>query len=118
LDGLLLGEAEAAHIGISVESAKRWGILLSAAAVGASVALTGLIGFIGLVVPHLVRLIIGPRHLRLIFGAAGLGAILLTVADVVARTTIAPAELPIGIMTAFLGVPFFLFLLARSDDTL
>ena len=115
LDGLLLGEAEAAHIGISVERVKRAAVVLAAAAVGASVAVCGLIFFVGLVVPHLVRLSVGPGHGRLFPAAAALGAVLLVFSDVVARTVVAPAELPIGIITAFLGAPFFLVLLTRVN---
>ena len=114
LDGLLLGEAEAGHIGVSVEGVKRAAVVLVAAAVGASVAVSGLIFFIGLVVPHVVRLLTGPNHARLLPGAAALGGTLLVLSDVVARTVIAPAELPIGIMTALLGAPFFLVLLTRN----
>ncbi len=115
LDGLLLGEAEAAHIGISVERVKRIAITLAAAAVGAAVAVSGLIFFVGLVVPHVVRLSVGPNHGRLLPGAGFLGAALMVFSDVVARSIIAPAELPIGIITAFLGAPFFLALLSRSN---
>ena len=115
LDGLLLGEAEAAHIGVSVEQLKRVAVLLAAAAVGASVAVSGMIFFVGLVVPHLVRLVAGPNHRRLLPGAAILGAILVVLADVVARVVLAPAELPLGIMTALLGAPFFLMLLSRKE---
>ncbi len=118
LDGLLLGEAEAAHVGVSVERVKRAAVVLAAAAVGAAVAVSGVIFFVGLVVPHLFRLLAGPNHGRLLPGAAMVGAMLVVLADVVARTVIAPAELPIGIMTAFLGAPFFLVLLTRDNDGL
>ena len=114
LDALLLGEAEATHVGVSVERVKRAAVVLAAGAVGAAVAVSGTIFFIGLVVPHLFRLLAGPAHNRLMPGAALLGAMLVVLADVVARTVIAPAELPIGIMTAFLGAPFFLVLLSRD----
>ena len=115
LDGLLLGEAEAHHIGVSVELVKRLCILTAAAAVGAAVAVSGLIFFVGLVVPHVIRLVAGPAHRPLVWGAAALGAVLLVTSDVVARTLIAPAELPIGIVTSFLGAPFFLVLLLRAN---
>lgn len=114
LNALLLGEAEAGHLGIAVESVKRRAVILVAFSVGASVAFTGAIGFIGLVTPHLLRLIIGPDHRWLLPGAALLGACLLLVADAAARTLVAPAELPVGVVTALIGAPFFLWLLARN----
>lgn len=89
-------------------------VVMSALAVGASVAVAGSIGFIGLVVPHLLRLMVGPEHRLVLPGSALLGASLLAASDVVARTIIAPAELPIGIVTASLGAPFFLWLLLRA----
>lgn len=114
LDGLLLGEAEARHLGIPVQSLKRVAVFAVAVAVGASVAVAGPIGFVGIVVPHLLRLVIGPRHGGLLPASALLGGILLVAADMVARTVVAPAELPIGIVTAILGAPFFLWLLLRQ----
>lgn len=114
LDGLLLGEAEAGHLGVEVQRLKRVAIVLVALAVGASVAAAGPIGFIGIVVPHLLRLVIGPRHRNLLIASALLGAALLVGADMVARTVVAPAELPIGIVTAIIGAPFFLWLLLRQ----
>jgi len=114
LDALLLGEGEARHLGIPVQFVKRLAIFAVAAAVGASVAVAGPIGFIGIVVPHLLRLVIGPRHAGLLPTSALLGAALLIGADMVARTIVAPAELPIGIVTALLGAPFFLWLLLRQ----
>ncbi len=89
-------------------------VVLAALTVGAAVALTGLITFVGLVVPHLLRLMIGPDHRRLLPGAALLGASLLVGADLVARTVVAPAEMPIGVLTALIGAPFFLWLLLRD----
>ncbi len=114
LDGLLLGEAEAGHLGVEVQILKRVAIGLVALAVGGAVAAAGPIGFIGIVVPHLLRLVIGPRHRNLLLASALLGAALLVGADMVARTVVAPAELPIGIVTAILGAPFFLWLLLRQ----
>ena len=113
LDALLLGETEAMHLGHGVETLKRMIIVLAALAVGASVALTGVIGFVGLVVPHLVRLLIGPGHRTLLPASIMLGATLLLVADLVARTLVLPAELPIGILTSCIGGPFFIWLLTR-----
>nr|WP_272877328.1 iron chelate uptake ABC transporter family permease subunit [Neoroseomonas eburnea] len=112
-NALLLGEAEAFHLGTRVESVKRFAIVLAAIAVAAGVAFTGLIGFVGLVVPHLVRLGFGSDHRLVLPGAALLGGALLVLADLLARSLAAPAELPVGVVTALLGAPFFLWLLRR-----
>ncbi len=114
LNALLLGESEAGHLGFDIEKIKKLTIVLVALSVGASVAFTGLITFVGLVVPHLLRLIIGPDHRFLLPGSALLGAILLLTADLIARTLVAPAEMPIGVLTAIVGAPFFLWLLLRD----
>ncbi|MBD8600875.1 FecCD family ABC transporter permease [Pseudomonas sp. CFBP 8772] len=114
LNALLLGESEARHLGIEVERLKRELILCIALGVGAAVAAAGLIGFIGLIVPHLVRLLTGPDHRVVLPASALAGATLLLFADIFARLVMAPAELPIGIVTVFLGAPFFLFLLVRG----
>jgi iron complex transport system permease protein len=109
-----LGETEARHLGIEVEQVKRAAILLAALATGTAVALVGPIGFIGLIVPHIVRLIAGPDH-RLLLPACALGgASLLVLADLVARTMTAPAEVPVGLITACAGGPFFLALILRA----
>jgi len=113
LNGLALGEATANHIGIPVQRMKSLAILAVAAATGAAVAVSGGIGFVGIVVPHLLRLSTGPDHRTLLINAALLGAILLIFADVISRVVIAPAELPIGIVTAVLGAPIFLWILLR-----
>jgi iron complex transport system permease protein len=118
LDLLVLGEAEAFHAGVSVERLKRICVALVAAAAGAAVSIAGVIGFVGLIVPPLLRLLIGPRHDLLLPAAALLGAALLVVADTFARTLAAPAELPIGIVTAVIGAPFFLYLLLRQRSLL
>ncbi|MBO6604519.1 FecCD family ABC transporter permease [Rhodophyticola porphyridii] len=118
LNGLALGEAAAAHLGIPVQRMKNIAILTVAAAVGAAVAVSGGIGFIGIVVPHLLRLMIGPDHRYLLPNAALLGASLLILADMISRSIIAPAELPIGIVTATLGGPFFLWILLRNRSLL
>ncbi len=118
LNALALGEAPAAHLGIPVQRMKNISILSVAAAVGAAVAASGGIGFIGIVVPHLLRLLIGPDHRFLLPNAALLGAVLLLAADMISRTIIAPAELPIGIVTATLGGPFFLWILLRNRSLL
>ncbi|BBE72352.1 FecCD family ABC transporter permease [Oharaeibacter diazotrophicus] len=115
LDALLLGEAEAVHLGVPVERLKRVVIVAVAAASGATVAVTGAIGFVGIVVPHLVRLAIGPGHRMLLPASAFGGAALMLAADALCRVVAAPAELPIGIVTAAIGAPVFLaILLGRS----
>lgn len=114
LDLLALGESEAFHMGIPVERLKRTAIVLVAVAVGAAVAFCGIIGFVGIVVPHLLRLAVGPGHRLLLPASMLLGATLLLAADFAARTLAAPAELPIGIVTAIVGAPFFLVLLLRQ----
>jgi iron complex transport system permease protein len=111
LDALILGDAAAFHMGVPVQRLKRLVILAVAAACGATVAVAGSIGFVGIVVPHLLRLVIGPSHRFLLPASAIGGAALLLVADSVARTIVAPAELPIGIITALFGAPVFLMLL-------
>lgn len=117
LNGLALGEAAAAHIGIPVQKTKNTAILLVAAATGAAVAASGGIGFVGIVVPHILRLASGPDHQMLLPNSALLGASLLLAADILSRTVIAPAELPIGIVTAIFGAPVFLWiLLSRRRD--
>lgn len=114
LNALALGEAEAGHLGFRVEKIKVILITLTAAGVGASVAFTGIILFVGLVVPHLVRSLIGPDHRRLIPCSGLMGALILVGSDTLARTVVAPAELPIGILTAGFGSPFFLYMLLRQ----
>jgi len=114
LNAFLLGESEAFHLGLRVERAKRLTILMVALAAGASVAFTGIIGFVGLVVPHILRFLIGPDYRRLLPASALFGAALLLGCDLVSRTLVTPAELPIGIITALGGAPFFLYLLLRD----
>ncbi len=114
LDMLVLGEAEAFHMGVAVERLKRGAVVLIALAIGAAVSVSGIIGFVGIVVPHLLRIIIGPGHRLLLPASAVLGAVMLLCADTIARVLVAPAELPIGIVTAAIGAPFFLFLLLRQ----
>ena len=113
LNALILGEREAVSLGIPVEALKRRAVLLCALAVGAAVAATGMIGFVGLVAPHLARLLRGADHRWVLPAAAMIGAALLPLADAAARVAVAPAELPIGLLTALLGGPFFLALLLR-----
>lgn len=113
LNGLLLGEDEAYHLGVDVEGAKRLIIITTAAAVGAAVAVAGVIGFVGIVVPHLVRLIAGPDHRIVLPAGALLGAALVLLADIVASMAVRPAELPLGIVLAAVGAPVFLNLVMR-----
>ncbi|PID63925.1 MAG: iron ABC transporter [Gammaproteobacteria bacterium] len=113
LDAMLLGEGEAWQLGFDVQQLKQRLVVCVALLVGAAVAITGIIGFIGLVTPHLVRLMIGPGHARLLPASAMLGGILLLLADNVARTLVAPAEMPIGILTSIVGGPFFIALLLQ-----
>ena len=114
LNALLLGESECRHLGFDVPRLKRRIIYLCAAGVGAAVAFTGIIGFIGLVVPHMVRLLVGPDHRRVLPLSLGFGALLTLWADWLARVVISPAELPVGIITALLGGPFFIYLIHRQ----
>ena len=111
LDLFSMGERQAWLAGIDIDRLRLQAIVLVALAVGAAVAVSGTIGFIGLVVPHLVRLMLGPGHRSVLAGSALLGAVLLGGADIVARTIVMPAELPIGLVTALAGGPFFLGLL-------
>ena len=115
LNAIALGEAEAYHSGVAVEKVKMTIVLLSALAVGTSVAFAGIIGFIGLIVPHIVRISFSSDQ-RLVLPASALGgACLLLLADMLARTLVAPAELPIGVITAAIGAPFFIYLLRSTQ---
>lgn len=113
LNALSLGESAAVSLGIDVARLRRAVVGASALAVGATVAFTGLIGFVGLVVPHVLRLMCGPDHRALLPASALGGAALLVMADTAARTAAAPAELPIGVVTALIGAPWFMVLLTR-----
>jgi iron complex transport system permease protein len=114
LNAFTLGEAAAFHMGVPVERFKRIAILLVAAATGVAVAFSGGIVFVGIIVPHLIRLTTGPDHRFLLPASVLLGGSLLLVADMIARTIVAPAELPIGILTALIGSPFFLWILFKG----
>lgn len=118
LNVFALGENEAKHIGVKVEALKLKLLLLSTLVVAASVAVAGVIGFVGLVIPHIIRQFTGPSY-KILFPCAALaGAILLTVADLFSRTVVAPAELPVGIVTAILGAPFFIWLILKEKRSL
>ena len=114
LNCLLLGEADAHHLGVRVERVKAQAALFAALGVGAATAVCGIIGFVGLVTPHIVRLLTGPDHRFVLPGAALLGGGLTVLADLIARLTVQPAELPLGVVTAAIGAPFFFWLLMRD----
>jgi len=118
LNALLLGESEARHLGIEVEKLKQRFIIITAVGVGIAVSVSGVIGFVGLVVPHLVRMLVGPDHRVLLPLSALLGAALLLLADLGARTWMSPAEMPVGLVTAGLGAPFFMALLFQRRKSL
>jgi iron complex transport system permease protein len=115
LNAFLLGEPEAGHLGVRVEALKRTAVGLTCLSVAGAVAFAGVIGFVGLVAPHMVRVVCGPDYRVLLPASALLGASLLPMADLVSRTVAAPVELPIGLMTALLGAPVFLWLLAAGQ---
>ncbi|MEX2564913.1 MAG: iron ABC transporter permease [Cyclobacteriaceae bacterium] len=111
LNALSLGENEAFHMGVDVQRVKYIVLFMSALVVGVGVSMTGTIGFVGLIVPHLIRLSFGADHRLVLPGAFLLGACLLNASDLLARTIVMPAELPIGIITAIIGSPFFIWLI-------
>lgn len=113
LNTLLLGEDVAASLGLNVQGMRRLLLALASLMAAGAVAVGGIIAFVGLIVPHLARLVVGPDHRRLLPLTALSGALLLLLSDLVARTLVAPAELPLGIITSALGCPFFLYLLHR-----
>ncbi len=111
LNALALGESQAGHMGVNVSLLKKLIIVFATMGVGASVAVSGMIGFIGLVIPHILRMAFSADHRLVVPGSALLGAAVLVLADVVARTIFAPAELPIGILTAIIGAPIFIYII-------
>ncbi|GLQ04788.1 FecCD family ABC transporter permease [Sneathiella chinensis] len=115
LNLLLLGEENATYAGLDTHRLKRAIVITASLCVGAAVAVSGIIGFIGLVVPHLIRLLFGSDHKLLIPASALFGASLLVLADTVARTVVAPTEMPVGILTSLVGGPFFLWLLVKQS---
>lgn len=118
LNALALGEEGAFHVGVHPESLHRWLLGLTTLLTAAAVAMAGTIGFVGLVIPHVMRLLIGPDHRRLIPASALVGGCFLVWSDMAARTILAPAELPVGVITAFFGAPFFLYLLKTRRASL
>jgi iron complex transport system permease protein len=117
LNIITLGEEPASHLGLNVEATKKIFFLLASLMTASAVAACGLIGFVGLIIPHCVRLAIGPDHRRLVLASALAGAVFLVLADSFARTVIAPTEIPIGVVTTFIGGAFFLFMLKRKKNT-
>jgi len=113
-DLLALGERNARHLGVNVEALRIGSIILVALLTGVAVAFCGIIAFVGLVIPHLIRMIIGPGHRYLILASAVGGGALLTLADLLARTIVSGADLPIGMLTSLIGGPFFFYLLYRQ----
>ena len=111
LDLIQLGDAEASRLGVDIKKLRFGVIISSAVVVGISVALSGMIGFVGLIVPHLVRILGGVNHSYVLFSSALFGSILMIVSDMLCRTIISPAELPVGLITSGLGSPFFLWLI-------
>ncbi|MFT4061834.1 MAG: iron ABC transporter permease [Edaphocola sp.] len=114
LNAFALGESDAAYLGVKTEKLKTAVMLLVAMGIGASVAVAGIIGFVGLVVPHIIRMVAGPEHKKLMTASAITGATLLVLADLLSRTITPPIEIPIGVITAMAGGPFFLYLLAKE----
>lgn len=114
LNLLQLGEEEAHYLGVDVRTIQRILLLCSALLVASAVAVSGVIGFIGLVIPHLIRMWLGSDHRAVIPGSVLAGAFLLLIADTLARTAVAPAEMPVGLLTSLLGAPWFLWLIFRQ----
>ncbi|MFK7864594.1 MAG: FecCD family ABC transporter permease [Pseudohongiellaceae bacterium] len=114
MNAYVLGESEAGHLGFNVEQLKKLTIVLTSMAIGAAVAVSGIIIFVGLVVPHLARLLLGSDHRRLMPSSILMGSTLILAADIVSRTAVVPAELPIGVVTSCIGGPFFLWLLINK----
>lgn len=113
LNLMLMGESRAEELGVDAHSTRRTLMIVASLTTASAVAFTGLIGFVGLMVPHMVRLLIGPDHRYLLPASALFGALFLLLADTLARTILSPAEIPVGIITAFVGGPFFLYLLRK-----
>ncbi|MBN1133974.1 MAG: iron chelate uptake ABC transporter family permease subunit [Methanosarcinaceae archaeon] len=118
LNVMLLGEEEAHYLGVDIEHVKRYVLVFSALVTAAAVSVSGIIGFVGLIIPHIMRILVGPDH-RILFPASTLmGAIFLVLCDTFSRTIIAPNELPVGVVTAMFGAPFFIYLLRKRRNSL
>lgn len=118
LNAMMLGEKDAMHLGIPVEKTKKQIVLFTAFLVGTSVAFSGTIGFIGLIIPYILRLIFKSNYYIILPLSAVLGSVLLLTADTISRTIVAPSEIPIGILTAFMGAPIFIAILLRQKNSL
>jgi iron complex transport system permease protein len=116
LNIMALGEEQASQLGVDTEKLKRIMLVSATLITAAAVSISGIIGFIGLIIPHIARILVGPDHRILIPSSALAGAIVLVLCDVIARTIISPAELPVGIITSLLGCPFFVYLLRRKSS--
>ncbi|MFH1259256.1 MAG: iron ABC transporter permease [Elusimicrobiota bacterium] len=114
LNLISLSEDKAAHLGVDTERTKKAVFTIASIIIGAVVSVSGLIGFVGLIIPHIIRLFIGPDHRYLLIGSALGGGIFLIFSDTIARTIFSPVELPVGIVTAIFGAPFFLYLLRKG----
>lgn len=118
LNAMLLGEESAHHLGVEVEKTKKALLLINSSIVAVAVSVSGIIGFVGLMIPHIARLLVGPDH-RILIPASGLaGGMFMLFADTVARTVIAPVEIPVGIITALFGGPFFIYLLKKKKSSI
>jgi iron complex transport system permease protein len=117
LNAIALGEDQANHLGVNTETLKKIMLFCVSLVTAAAVSISGIIGFIGLIIPHIVRLLVGPDHRILIPTSALVGAIVLILCDTVARTVMNPSEVPVGIITALLGCPFFIYLLIRKKNS-
>jgi iron complex transport system permease protein len=117
LNALALGEHEAFHMGVNVKQIKLKLLIITALIVGVGVSLVGMIGFIGLIVPHLIRICFGADHRMVLPGAFLLGSILMNVADLIARMIVMPAEMPIGVVSALIGAPFFIWLIFNLNTS-
>jgi iron complex transport system permease protein len=118
LNALVFGEREARSLGVETETLKRRLFLISSLLTGSVVALTGLIGFVGIMVPHVLRMLVGPDYRKLLPGCIAAGSLFLVVADTFSRSLVPPAEIPVGVLTALTGGPFFLFLLWKNRGEL
>jgi iron complex transport system permease protein len=118
LNVMLLGEEQASYLGIDIEYMKRYVLLFAALITASAVSVSGIIGFVGLIIPHIMRILTGPDHRVLLSASALAGAIFLVSADAIARTVMEPAELPVGIITALFGAPFFIYLLRKRRKSI
>jgi iron complex transport system permease protein len=114
LNLMVQGEETALHLGVNVERTKQWLLIVTSLITAVAVSLAGIIGFVGIMVPHLMRLVFGSDHRLLLPASALFGACFLVIADTLARVVLAPAELPVGVITALCGAPYFIFLLKRK----